>query len=241
MQNAVNQFGQPVGPPVPGWAPVPFPEPVSLEGRFCRLERLDPDRHARALYQANANDSDGRNWTYLAYGPFPSFEVYQAWVRESAVKYDPQFFAIIDLALQRPVGVCSYLRIDPDNGTIEVGHLCFSPLLQQKPAATEAMYLMMKHAFGLGYRRYEWKCDSLNGPSRRAALRLGFSFEGIFRQAVVVKGRNRDTVWFSVIDREWPSLQQAFEEWLAPANFDERGQQKMSLSAMTANLLTQRG
>ena len=144
---------------------------------------------------------------------------------------DPLFYAILDQATNRAVGVAGYLRIDPRNGSIEVGHLGYSPLLQRTPAATEAMYLMMARAFELGYRRYEWKCDSLNEPSRAAALRLGFVFEGIFRQAVVVKGRNRDTAWFSVIDSEWPALKAAFVNWLAPDNFDEQGRQLARLSA----------
>jgi RimJ/RimL family protein N-acetyltransferase len=150
-------------------------------------------------------------------------------------------FAIVDLATDRAVGVAGYLRITPAAGSIEVGHLQYSPLLQRTPAATEAMYLLMAHAFGLGYRRYEWKCHTLNTPSRAAAQRLGLSFEGVFRQATVVKGRNRDTAWYAAIDQEWPALRAAFEQWLSPANFDAQGRQKVSLSALTAPVLKQRG
>jgi RimJ/RimL family protein N-acetyltransferase len=241
MSQETNQYGQLVGKLVPRWTPPALPIRESMEGRLCRLEPLNPDRHARDLYQANAIDTEGRNWTYLPYGPFTSFEEYNSWLSQSAATSDPMFFAIIDLASKQAVGVCSYLRIDPRHGSIEVGHLCFSPLLQGKTAATEAMYLMMKYAFGLGYRRYEWKCNALNIPSRRAAQRLGLSFEGVFRQAAVVKGRNRDTAWYAAIDEEWPALQQAFQTWLAPANFDEGSRQRTALSDLTSSILKQRG
>ena len=148
--------------------------------------------------------------------------------------HDPLFYAIVDLAKGEAVGVASYLRISPSSGSIEVGHINYSPLLQRTPAATEAMYLMMAQAFDLGYRRYEWKCHALNAPSRSAAQRLGFSFEGIFRQAAVVKGRNRDTAWYAAIDEEWPALREAFERWLDPTNFDEKGNQRVRLSDLTA-------
>jgi RimJ/RimL family protein N-acetyltransferase len=162
-------------------------------------------------------------------------------VSASATTSDPLFFAIVDKALKRAVGVASYLRIDPRHGSIEVGHLMFSPLLQGKPAATEAMFLMMERAFEMGYRRYEWKCNALNEPSRRAAQRLGLSYEGLFRQAAVVKGRNRDTAWYAAIDQEWPALKAAFQKWLEPSNFDEGGRQRVALSTLTAPLLKQRG
>jgi RimJ/RimL family protein N-acetyltransferase len=177
----------------------------------------------------------------MAYGPFATLVEYQKWVEASARGSDPMFFAIVDRASGKPAGVASFLRIDPANGCIEVGHLAYSPLLQRTPAASDAMYLMMDHAFKLGYRRYEWKCNALNAPSRTAAQRLGFSYEGIFRQATVVKGRNRDTAWYSIIDSEWPALKQAFETWLAPANFDAQGRQRISLSGLTAPLLKARG
>lgn len=171
-------------------------------------------------------------WTYLLSGPFASLAEYRTWLEAKQASDDPLFFAIVDGATRLAVGLASYLRIDAANGSMEVGHLQFSPLLQRTAAATEAMYLMMKQAFELGYRRYEWKCDALNAASRRAAERLGFSFEGIFRQAVVYKGRNRDTAWYSIIDKEWPAIDAAYRQWLDPANFDEAGQQRSSLSAL---------
>ncbi len=202
-----------------------------MVGRFCRLEPIDPRRDAAALYAANALDGDGRMWTYLAYGPFASLADYQAWMQSACMGDDPLFFTIMHHAGKNPLGLAAYLRIDPRSGSIEVGHLAYSPLLQRTAAATEAMYLMMARAFDLGYRRYEWKCDALNAPSRSAALRLGFSFEGIFRQATVVKGRNRDTAWFSIIDKDWPAIREAFIRWLSPDNFDPAGRQRTPLAA----------
>jgi RimJ/RimL family protein N-acetyltransferase len=212
-----------------------------MDGRFCRLEPLDPERHARPLYEANARDGEGRNWTYLPYGPFTTLESYRAWMEAACRAGDPLFYAIVDRANGRAAGVASYLRIAPSSGSIEVGHINYSPLLQRAPAATEAMFLMMARAFSLGYRRYEWKCDALNAPSRAAAQRLGFSFEGIFRQATVYKGRNRDTAWYAAIDAEWPSLEAAFTRWLDPSNFGPDGKQRTRLSDLTRPLLKQRG
>lgn len=212
--------GRPVGAPLPGWTTRPLPPPAPMVGRHCRLEPLDPDRHAADLYDANALDADGLNWTYLSYGPFADGGSYRAWVESVSGLADPQFFAIVDAAAERPVGVASFLRSDPANGVVEVGHINYSPRLQRTTAGTEAMWLMMRRVFDeLGYRRYEWKCDALNAASRAAAERLGFTFEGIFRQAIVYKGRNRDTAWYSVIDSEWPALDAAFRAWLDPANF----------------------
>ncbi|MBS0631049.1 MAG: GNAT family N-acetyltransferase [Verrucomicrobia bacterium] len=236
MQANLNHLGQPVGEPLPDWQPPALPPHTPLQGRYCRLEPLAAEKHATDLFAANQHDAKGRSWTYLPYGPFATFADYEAWIRLSATGTDPQFYAIIDQPSGRAMGIASYLRISPKVGTIEVGHLNFSPLLQGTRAATEAMFLMMERAFALGYRRYEWKCNALNQPSRRAALRLGFTFEGIFRQAVVVKGRNRDTAWFSIIDREWPALRSAFVRWLAPENFDAQGRQRVALSALTAAL-----
>jgi RimJ/RimL family protein N-acetyltransferase len=212
-----------------------------MDGRFCRLEPLDPDRHAAALFAANSIDADGRSWTYLAYGPFATLASYRDWMSATCLGDDPQFFAIIDTVTGQPVGIASYLRIMPASGSIEVGHIHFSQCLSRKPAATEAMYLMMQKAFELGYRRYEWKCDALNAPSRAAAQRLGLSFEGIFRQAAVYKGRNRDTAWYAAIDVEWLDLQAAFQTWLGPANFDETGVQKTRLSELTRQILKLHG
>ncbi len=212
-----------------------------MTGRYCKLEPLDADIHAASLYKANAVDADGKNWTYLPYGPFESFESYYAWLVQKSGGEDPIFFAIIDDIQRSAVGVASYMRINPEAGSIEIGGINYSPLLQRRPAATEAMYLMMKNVFNLGYRRYEWKCNALNAASRAAAQRLGFTFEGVFRQASVVKGHNRDTAWYSVLDSEWPSLQVAFSGWLAPSNFDEQGNQRLKLSNLTAPIIKQRG
>jgi RimJ/RimL family protein N-acetyltransferase len=234
MVQRVNSFGQPIGPELPGWLPPPRPSRRVLEGRFCRIEPLDVECHARQLHDANSLDPDGRMWTYLFSGPFTSFDEYRAWLEPRPASEDPLFFAFVDKARAQAVGTGAYLRIDPANGVIEVGHLAFSPLMQRTPVATEAMYLMMKQAFELGYRRYEWKCDSLNAGSRRAAERLGFTFEGIFRQAIVYKGRNRDTAWFSIIDQEWPALDAALRAWLDPDNFDAEGLQRQSLAAFRA-------
>jgi RimJ/RimL family protein N-acetyltransferase len=241
MEPTRNHLGQYVGFPLPDWAPPPRPPRESMEGRFCRLEPLDPDRHAAALFEANAADVDGRSWTYLAYGPFSDLPSYRAWLDATYRGDDPLFFAVIDTADGRPAGLVSYLRIAPAAGSIEVGHIHYARRLQRSPAATEAMYLLMKWAFQSGYRRYEWKCNALNAASRAAAQRLGLSFEGIFRQAAVHKGRNRDTAWYAAIDAEWPALRQAFLAWLDPANFDEKGQQQTRLSDLTRPILKQRG
>ena len=204
-----------------------------MQARFCRLEPLEIEKHAKQLFAANSLDTTGANWTYLPYGPFGELADYVAWLESHCLGRDPLFFAIVDVASGEATGLASYLRITLDCGSIEVGHLNFSPKLQRTPAATEAMYFMMRHAFELGYRRYEWKCDALNEPSRKAALRLGLSFEGIFRQATVRKGRNRDTAWYAAIDKEWPALRAAFETWLSADNFDEHGKQRVSLSSLT--------
>jgi len=230
MTQRTNPLGQPIGEPIADWTARPRPPRTPMRGRLCRLESLDAATHAAALHEAYAADRDGRNWTYLPYGPFESAEAYVDFVERMQAHDDPLFFAIVDLATEQPIGVASYLRIDPAMGTIEVGHLSYAPALQRTPSATEAMYLMMRRAFDeLGYRRYEWKCDSLNAPSVAAAKRLGFHFEGTFRQAIVTKGRNRDTTWLSILDREWPALRAAFERWLDPANFDATGAQRRRL------------
>jgi len=232
-----NDLGQPIGSQLPNWRPPAVPFCDLIVGRFCRLERLNPQVHAADLYAANALDVGGRMWTYLPYGPLQSAKAYRVWAEEVSFRTDPFFYAIIDDTTLRAVGVASYLRIDPPSGSIEVGHIAYSPLLQRRVAATEAMFLLMEQAFKFGYRRYEWKCDSLNEPSRAAAKRLGFSLEGIFRQASVVKGRNRDTAWFSVIDRDWPRLRESFLRWLDPANFNKDGMQRVRLAALTSNIM----
>ena len=236
-----NHLGQPVGFPLPDWKPPQRPPRAPMIGRYCRVEPIDPARHAADLYEANSQDPSGRAWTYLFAGPFNSFDAYLDWMKSTCLGDDPLFHAIVDAKTGKAVGVATYMRIDPKAGSIEVGNINYSPLLQRTPAATEAMYLMMKRAFELGYRRYEWKCDSLNAPSRAAAQRLGFSYEGIFRQAVVYKGRSRDTAWYAMIDSEWPELDKAFTRWLAPGNFDADGKQRLRLSDLTAPILKQRG
>ena len=236
MKYELNHLKQPIGPLVRDWKTPPHPARDIMVGHYCRLEPLAAC-HTEGLYAANALDVQGRAWTYLPYGPFETLVEYRAWIEKYCYETDPLFYAIIDLATAQAVGVASYLRIDPGNGSIEVGHLNFSPQLQRTPAATEAMYLMMAQAFALGYRRYEWKCNALNTPSRVAALRLGFSFEGIFRQATVVKARNRDTAWYAAVDLEWAAISAAFKQWLNPSNFDAQGKQRLRLSALTAPIL----
>lgn len=222
-----NRLGQ----PLPTWQPPPRPQAAVLQGQHCRLEPLDADTHAADLFRAFSGH-DGL-WDYMPYGPFSSASAYHRWVKDHQARPDPMFYAIRAQATGHAEGVASFLRITPEAGSIELGHICLSPALQHSIAATEAMALMMGWAFGAGYRRFEWKCNALNLPSRRAAQRLGFSFEGVFRHHMVVKGRNRDSAWFSVIDSEWPALTEAFSAWLAPSNFDAQGQQKERLSDLT--------
>src|SRR5438132_1459172 len=227
-----NHLGQPVGFPVPGWTPRPTPPRTPMVGRFCTVEPLDAGRHAGELFEANAEDREGRNWTYYNYGPFAALDDYRRWVDGSCADTTRLFHAIVDRPSGKAVGVAAYANIQPAYGTIEVGALNFSPRLQRRPGATEAMYLMMRRAFDeLGYRRYEWKCDSLNLPSRAAAARLGFRFEGLFRQAMITRGNNRDTAWFAIIDREWPMLRSAFKAWLEPGNFDVDSRQLRNLAS----------
>ena len=235
-QNArTNELGQPIGEPLSDWRAPPAPSGTDLEGRYCRLERLDMDRHAGTLNEAFGADQEGRDWTYLPYGPFDSLASFCNWMAGSCLGEDPLFYALIPLEAGRAAGMASYLRIQPPVGVIEVGHIHLASSLQHSRAATEAMHLMMRHVFeDLGYRRYEWKCDSLNARSRQAALRLGFLFEGIFRQATIYKSRNRDTAWYAIIDRDWPRLDAAYRAWLDPSNFDAAGNQRQRLSDLTA-------
>jgi RimJ/RimL family protein N-acetyltransferase len=226
----MNIDDRPIGFPVPNWTTRPRPPRTPMTGCFCRVEPVDVAAHAQDLYDAHAGDRDGRNWTYFSYGPFETFSAYRAWLTEMAALEDPLFYAVIELSTGRAAGVAAFMRIDPPNGVMEVGHIHYSPRLQRTAAGTEAMYLMMRRAFDeLGYRRYEWKCDHLNAASRRAAERYGFTFEGIFRQATVYKGRSRDTAWFSILDSEWPARKAAFEQWLRRENFDDQGRQRLSL------------
>lgn len=213
------------------WVPPAAPVGAPLKGNYVALERLDADAHAADLFRAfSGHDA---LWDYLPYGPFTSAAAYHRWAKEMAAQSDPLFYVLRDLTTGHCGGLASYLRIAPAAGSIEVGHICIGPELQNTAAATEAMFLMMQWAFDAGYRRYEWKCNAVNLASRRAAQRFGFSYEGVFRQAAVVKGRNRDTAWFSVIDSEWPALREAFSAWLAPSNFDANGHQRERLSDLT--------
>jgi len=232
MPNRTNALGQPIGFALTEWTPCPMPPRTDMQGVTCRLEPLNGDRHADDLFAAFGEDADNRLWTYMAIGPFAHRDAFKAWVDSVCEGDDPLFYAIIDLATSRAVGFASYMRIDPVQGVIEVGSIVFAPALQRTTAATEAMYLMMKRVFAeLGYRRYEWKCDDLNAASRAAARRYGFVFEGVFRQAVVYKNRNRDTAWFAITDRDWPAIDASFTAWLAPANRDHAGRQIKSLAA----------
>jgi RimJ/RimL family protein N-acetyltransferase len=235
----VNHLGQPVGAPLPGWRPPPLPPRERRVGAFCLLEPLAPG-HAGQLFDACSHDREGRMWTYLADGPYADLASYRAWLEPAAASQDPLFQALIDARSGRALGVGAWMRIDPGNGVIEIGHLAFSPLMQRTPMASEALILMIRTCFALGYRRVEWKCNDLNQPSRRAAERLGFRYEGTFRQAVVAKGRNRDTAWYAITDGEWPALDLAHRRWLAPANFDDAGGQRERLGALVALARAQR-
>jgi RimJ/RimL family protein N-acetyltransferase len=205
------------------------PQPVVLAGRHGRIEKLDPARHAAALWEALKETP--QLWDYMPYGPFHSADQFHAWLAERASLADPYVYAVV-APDGRALGLAALMRITPDMGVIEVGHIAYAPALQRTPLGTEAQYLLARYAFEtLGYRRYEWKCNALNTASRRAAERYGFTFEGIFRQHMIVKGENRDTAWYSMLDTEWPARKAAFERWLAPANFDDEGRQKTGLAA----------
>jgi RimJ/RimL family protein N-acetyltransferase len=235
MPATTNHLGQPIGFSVPDWVPARRPPRTPMVGRWCRVEPLDVARHADDLIAAYGEDRERRIWTYLPYGPFETRAEFEAWMTAACQGEDPLFHAIVEATSGRALGVASYLRVVPETGAIEVGHINYAPALQRTAAATEAMYLMMARVFEeLGYRRYEWKCDALNEGSRRAAMRLGFVFEGVFRQATMYKGRNRDTAWYGITDRDWPALKRAYEAWLDPANFDAEGRQKARLSEFIA-------
>ena len=202
-----------------------------MTGRYCRLEPVNVQRHVHQLFDAYMQAPDGRDWTYLFADRPETLQDFNAYLAKLEKSEDPLHFTIIDSTTDQAVGTAALMRIEPAHGVIEVGSITFSPLLKKTRAATESMYLMMRRAFDeLGYRRYEWKCDSLNAPSRAAALRYGFTFEGIFRQAIVYKGRSRDTAWFSITDAEWPRIRAGFEAWLDPTNFHADGKQRRSLS-----------
>lgn len=231
MSRRINDHGQPIGPALPDWAGAAAIPRTAMRGVTCDVVPLDQSQ-ADDLFAAYSTDDAAALWTYMWTGPFQSKADFMTWMETAIQSHDPLYFAVIDKATGKAAGVAGFLRIDPANGVVEVGSIAFSPALQRTRAATEAMYLMMHRVFAeLGYRRYEWKCDALNAPSRRAAERLGFIFEGIFRQAVVYKGRNRDTAWFSIVDQDWPRIFAALRDWLEPENFDPSGHQRKPLSA----------
>jgi RimJ/RimL family protein N-acetyltransferase len=237
MSEHRNRYDQPIGPPVAGWTEAPRPPRLALHGSYCRLEPVDLQRHAADLFLAYMDAPDARDWTYLWAERPETLTLFQEYFARLADSDDPLHYTIIDTETAKPVGTAALMRIDPANGVIEVGSIAYSPRMKRTRAGTEAMYLLMRLVFDdLGYRRYEWKCDSLNGPSRRAAQRYGFTFEGIFRKAVVYKARSRDTAWYSIIAEEWPRIRAAFETWLEPKNFDAEGRQKRSLEAVRSLL-----
>jgi RimJ/RimL family protein N-acetyltransferase len=208
-----------------------------LEGRVVSIVPLEPRLHGDALFEGTQGKENEKLWGYLFEGPFATRASFDSYLEQKARSEDPLFFAILDKSSGEAVGHAAYMRIEPAHRVIEVGSILYTPRLQRTVGATEAMYLMARHVFeDLGYRRYEWKCNALNAPSRRAALRLGFTFEGIFRQHMIVKGHNRDTAWFSMLDSEWPKRKIAFERWLDPSNFDGEGRQKVSLSAVSVRM-----
>jgi RimJ/RimL family protein N-acetyltransferase len=222
------------------WSPAGAPARTAMNGDVVRLEVLDPKRHEESLFTSSHSAAAEGLWQHLPYGPFANQEEFTAWLEQRAAETDPLFYAVVDWKSMRALGMASFLRINPHHGVIEIGHIWFAPELQRTRQATEAIFLLARHAFDdLRYRRLEWKCDSLNVPSRRAADRFGFTFEGIFRQHMIVKGRNRDTAWFSITDGEWPARKAAFEAWLAAENFDPDGQQRRGLAEVRASIEAQ--
>ena len=232
VPSETNDAGQPLGAALPAWVSRPRPERIALRGEYCRLEPLNVEQHADDLFEAYMDAPNGNDWTYLPTERFTDQDAYRSFAAANAATDDPMHFAILSTVTGKAVGTASLLRIDPANGSIEVGWIAYSPRIQRTPMGTEAMFVLMRYCMDdLGYRRYEWKCNALNEPSRLAALRYGFQFEGVFRQAAVVKQRNRDSAWYAFIDSEWPVIKSAFEQWLDPSNFDAEGQQRRSLSS----------
>jgi RimJ/RimL family protein N-acetyltransferase len=219
------------------WTPREGPSLATMEGRYVRLERFDAARHGDGLYEASATEDKDDRFRWLFEQPAETRDAFQAWIDKAASSSDPLFYTVIDKASGKIAGRQSYMRIDRTFGVIEIGNILWNPPVARKPAATEALYLFAKHAFDdLGYRRFEWKCNADNAPSRRAALRFGFDFEGIFRQHMIVKGKNRDTAWFAMIDKDWPTIRRAFEEWLDPSNFDSEGRQLQRLEDIRSSI-----
>jgi len=224
------------------WTPRAAPAIEAMEGRFVRLERLSAPKHGDGLYACSTMPDADARFRWLPEYPPESREGFQAWLDNAEASTDPLYYAVIDKASGKVVGRQTFLRIDTASGVIEIGHILWSALMARSPAATEAFYLFARHVFDdLGYRRFEWKCNDRNEPSKRAAVRFAMTYEGTFRQAGVVKGENRDTAWFSLLDREWPQTRAAFETWLAPENFDDGGTQRVALSALTARHLETAG
>jgi RimJ/RimL family protein N-acetyltransferase len=232
------ETGLPIGPPVPDPGPALRPEAKTLEGRYCRLEPVDPARHADDLFRASTPADAARRFRYL-FDPVPaSVGEMQQWLAKAQASRDPLYFAVIDKATGSCEGRQTLMRITPEHRAIEIGNIYWGPAISRSRVTTEANYLFAAYVFDvLGYRRFEWKCDALNAPSRRAAERFGFTYEGHFRRAVINKGRSRDTTWFAIIDEEWPALKRAYEQWLDPANYDAGGMQKASLGSLTARAL----
>ena len=230
LPNPFNEFGQPVGFPVPDWCPAAWPIHQRIMGRYCELHPISIE-HTAELWDTLTEEKLGKNWTYLPDEPFRDKTAFETWVEGLAKSEDPQFYTILPRLHQRPAGIFSLMRIQPQAGSIEIGHIHFSESLKKTREATEALFLLMETSFELGYRRLEWKCDALNEPSRNAAHRLGFVYEGTFRNALVYKGRNRDTAWFSIIKEDWPRLKSEYLRWLDPSNFELDGKQRSKLSA----------
>jgi len=230
-----NSAGQPIGPAVPGWTARPRPPRTPMAGRYVSVEPLSLQKHAGSLFRAYQEAPDARHWTYLSVERPETEAAFEDYVRRLSESADPLHHAIVDGASNRALGTAALMRIEPAHGVMEVGSIAFAPALQRTRAATEAMFLMMRRVFDeLGYRRYEWKCDSLNAPSRAAAVRYGFTFEGIFRKAIIYKGRSRDTAWYAITDEEWPRIGAALEAWLAPENFERDGRQRRRLQDIRA-------
>ena len=222
-----------IGENVPNWTKKQAPSQTKMEGQYCYIEILDVEKHTEDLFNAFAKDITNQDWTYLPYGPFASQKEFTEWLRNECTGKDPLFYTIVDKTNNNAVGMASYLRINPSYGVIEVGHIHYSKSIQKKPIGTEVMYLMMKHVFDvLKYRRYEWKCNALNIRSCNAARRLGFKFEGIFKQHMISKGHNRDTAWFAILDKDWLRIKINFEKWLEKNNFNKDSSQKISLTSL---------
>jgi RimJ/RimL family protein N-acetyltransferase len=236
IESTPDHNGNPIGLAVESLEPAERPDDTPLIGNRVRLERLSAEDHAHDLFVSLTTEPHSSLWTYMPHGPFDTERDLTAWIAGVEQSTDPLFYAIIDAATGHAIGIAAYLRIDTLNRTIEVGWLTFSSQLRRSTLATEAMHLMARHAFERGFRRYEWKCNALNGPSIAAAERLGFSFEGVFRNAVIVKGHNRDTAWFAITDSDWPAVSAAHSTWLLPENFDDEGNQRTSLRDATKTL-----